>query len=168
MVDQSSEDAAKAERTEEILSSLLPRLTRLSASTSRGRLLERAIEATGLPLDKPAITILVTLNRASGPLRVGEIAAQMQVVGPHVTRHVGTLEKRGLVRRVTDPDDQRARLIELTDSGTAAAEAYTRSVFTWFAEVLADWPEQDRLDLVRLLGRLTDDVTAHLETLDEN
>lgn len=48
------------------------------------------------------MTVLATLHLAGQPLRVGEIATRMPVVGPHVTRHVDGLEKRGLIRRVTD------------------------------------------------------------------
>jgi Mn-dependent DtxR family transcriptional regulator len=53
-------------------------------------------------LERPAMTVLATLHLAGQPLRVGEIATRMPVVGPHVTRHVDGLEKRGLIRRVTD------------------------------------------------------------------
>ena len=103
---------------------MLPRLMQLGAVLNRGHLVERAMEAVGDPLDRPGLTVLITLRMAGQPLRVGEIAARMQVVGPHVTRHLHDLERRGLVRRVTDPDDQRARLIELTAEGAAATGRY--------------------------------------------
>ncbi|MFD0648404.1 MarR family transcriptional regulator [Streptomyces malaysiensis subsp. malaysiensis] len=99
------------------LLAMLPRLTQLSGAVNRGRLTERAMEAAGVAVDRPAMSVLVSLHVAGGPLRVGEIAARMQVVGPHVTRQVNELARRGLVRRVTDPDDQRARLIEPTAEG---------------------------------------------------
>ncbi|MFD5653146.1 MarR family winged helix-turn-helix transcriptional regulator [Streptomyces sp. NPDC127039] len=144
----------------------LPRLTQLSAAFNRGRLTERAAEAAGLALDRPAMGVLVTLRTADQPLRIGEIADRMQVVGPHVTRQVQALEKRGLVRRVADPHDRRASLIEPTGDGLEAANRYVTSLLGWFAEALADWPRQDREDLTRLLTRLADDVTARLARLD--
>src|SRR5690349_16462640 len=82
----------------------------------------------------------------------------MQVAGPHVTRHVQGLERRGLVRRVEDPADQRARLIEATPEGADAAERYLSVLLGWLSEALGQWPDQDRRDLVRLLGRLIDDL----------
>jgi DNA-binding MarR family transcriptional regulator len=141
---------------------LLPRLVQLSTAMNRGRLAQQATEATGLALDRPAMTILLTLSMADSPLRVGEIAERMQVVGPHVTRQVQALEHRGLVRRVTDPNDRRASLIEATETGTEAANRYTSTIVGWFREVIADWPAHDRAELGRLLAKLTDDITARL------
>jgi DNA-binding MarR family transcriptional regulator len=155
------------ERDTSLLADLLPRLTQLSGALSRGRLFEHALAAAGLTLERPAMTVLATLHLAGQPLRVGEIATRMQVVGPHVTRHVNGLEKRGLIRRVTDPLDQRARLIEPTAEGTAATKRYIGVVETWFSDALADWPEQDRRELGRLLTRLADDLSGHLSALGD-
>ncbi|MBB4682850.1 MarR family winged helix-turn-helix transcriptional regulator [Amycolatopsis jiangsuensis] len=149
-----------------LLMELLPRLNQLSRSFNRGRLFERAIEASGIGLDHPSVQILTTLQLAGEPLRIGEIASRLQVVGPHVTRQVQVLEKRGLVERVTDPADQRARLIAPTAPGRAAAEKYFGAVLGWFTDALADWSPEDRSALGRLLGRFADDLSARLSRLD--
>ncbi|WP_405557902.1 MarR family winged helix-turn-helix transcriptional regulator [Streptomyces sp. NBC_01171] len=146
---------------------VVPRLAQLSNAVNRGRLTERAAEAAGLALDRPAVGVLMTLHMADRPLRIGEIADRMQVVGPHVTRQVQGLERRGLVHRVADPHDRRASLIEPTSEGTEAANRYAASLVGWFSEAIADWSDEERADLGRLLGRLVDDVTAHLGRLDE-
>ncbi|EDY46398.1 MarR family winged helix-turn-helix transcriptional regulator [Streptomyces sp. SPB074] len=145
----------------------LPRFTQLSAAFTKGRLPERAAQASGLHLDKPAMGVLINLRTAGRPLRVGEIAERMSVVGPHVTRHVQVLEKRGLVHRVSDPEDRRASLIDLTPAGREGVERYGASLFSWFTDVLADWPEQDRADLTRLLTRFANDVTDRIALLEE-
>ena len=144
------------------LLAVLPRLTRLSSAFSKGRLVDRAAEAAGPSLDRPAVGVLVALLAAGEPLRIGEIADRMQVVGPHVTRQVQALEKRRLVRRIADPHDRRASLIEPTETGDEAARRYVASLLGWFADVLDRWPRQDRDDLLRLLARFADDVTARL------
>jgi DNA-binding MarR family transcriptional regulator len=149
----------------DLLSELLPRLTNLGAVLNRGHLIEHALEAAGVPLERPAMSVLITVHFAGRPLRVGEIAARMEVVGPHVTRLLNDLAKRGLVKRTADPLDQRSRLIELTAEGASATERYMRFLLEWFAGVLADWPEQDRQDLGRLLGRFADDIAVHLAAL---
>ncbi|TDW17312.1 MarR family winged helix-turn-helix transcriptional regulator [Kribbella kalugense] len=141
---------------------LLPRLAQLGTAMNRGRLAQQATEATGLALDRPAMTILLTLAMAGAPLRVGEIADRMQVVGPHVTRQVQALEQRGLVRRVTDPNDRRASLIEPTATGAEAATRYTSTIADWFREAIAGWSPEDRTELNRLLTKLTDDLTTRL------
>lgn len=146
-----------------MLAGLLPRITQLSAVLTRGRVVERAVAATGIDVDRPALSVLITLHTAGGPLRVGEIATRMQVVGPHVTRQVNELERRGLVHRVADPADQRARLVEMTSGGADAVGRYLREVLGWFSGAMAGWSEQDRADLTRLLGRMVDDLTAQVD-----
>jgi DNA-binding MarR family transcriptional regulator len=86
----------------------------------------------------------------------------MQVVGPHVTRLLHDLERAGLVCRVTDPNDQRARLIELTEKGAAAGGRYVEAILGWFAGAVADWSEEDRDTFGRLLTRFVDDLQARV------
>ncbi|MYX19870.1 MarR family transcriptional regulator, partial [Streptomyces sp. SID8380] len=66
-----------------------------------------------------------------------------------------------------DPEDRRASLIELTPRGREGIERYGASLFSWFTDVLADWPAQDRSELTRLLTRLANDVTDRIARLDE-
>lgn len=147
--------------TDDILTGLFPRLAELGATLSRGRSYEHVKTAAGVSLERPAMTILINLKTADGPLRVGEIATRMQVEGPHVTRHLNGLEQRGLVERVVDADDRRARRVALTAEGEETADRYLAAVRDWFGEALSDWPEGDRRDLTRLLGRLIDDLGTH-------
>ncbi|MFI6346526.1 MarR family winged helix-turn-helix transcriptional regulator [Streptomyces sp. NPDC050560] len=146
---------------------VLRRLMQVSNAISRGRLSDRAVEATGLVLDRPAVNVLMTLHLAQGAMRVGDIAERMQVVGPHVTRQVQGLERRGLVRRVADPHDRRASLIEPTAEGADAADRYATSMIGWFTDAVADWPDGEREELGRLLGKLADDVTTRLAGLQD-
>ncbi|GLZ44999.1 MarR family transcriptional regulator [Actinomycetospora sp. NBRC 106375] len=146
----------------DLLGELLPRLTQLSAVLTRSRVVDDAQKAAGASIDRPGIGILTALRLAGRPMRIGEIAERQQVAGPHVTRTVAGLEQRGMVHRVTDPDDLRARLVELTDEGAAAADRYVQTVFGFFADVLGDWSDDDRRMLGALLSRLVDDITARL------
>jgi len=148
------------------LLAVLPRLSQLGTVMNRSRLIERATESAGADLDRPAISVLVTLHMGGGPLRVGEIAKRMQVVGPHVTRQIHELERRGLARRIPDALDQRARLVELTPDGTAAVGRYMGTVLGLLGDVLADWSPEDRRTFGRLLERFATDLTTRLQTLD--
>ncbi|WP_433722428.1 MarR family winged helix-turn-helix transcriptional regulator [Nocardia sp. CA-129566] len=143
-------------------------MAQLSTTLGRGQLFETATATAGITLERPALTILVILESAEGPMRVGEIAARMQVAGPHVTRQLNGLERRRLVRRVPDPDDQRARLITLTPDGEKLVGRYLLVIDGWFDQALANWSEADQRDLVRLIGRLVDDLSAHLGTIADD
>lgn len=148
------------------LMALLPRLAQLGTLMNRSRLVERAMERAGVSVDRPAMSVLLTLRIAEAPLRIGEIAQRMQVVGPHVTRQVHELERRGLARRVPDPSDRRARLIELTPEGLETANGYVQTMLGWFTEALAGWTKSDRRTFGHLLGRFADDLAARLKSLD--
>ena len=148
------------------LRAVLPHLARLGTVLNRSRLVEQALERAGGDLDRPSISILTTLSQAGEPLRIGEIATRMRVAGPHVTRQVHVLERRGLVRRLSDEHDRRARPIELTAEGAAAAERYVSAVLGRLDDALSGWSAQDRSTFYHLLGRFADDLTAHFATDD--
>ena len=54
-----------------------------------------------------------------GPIRMGALAAAERLGAPAMTRTIGILERRGLVRREADPADERAVLIRATRKGAA-------------------------------------------------
>ncbi|MEU4373134.1 MarR family transcriptional regulator [Pseudonocardia alni] len=78
--------------------------------------------------DPPTLSVLITLHTAGRPLRVGEIATRMQVVGPHVTWQVNELERHGLVHRVADPADQWAPARRAGPEDAGAVGRYLREV----------------------------------------
>src|SRR5436305_14529312 len=94
------------------LRSVLPRLVQLGNLMNRSGLGERALKRLGVELDRPGLSIILSLHLTGKAMRVGEIAERMQVAGPHVTRHLHVLERRRLVRGLADPADRRARLVD--------------------------------------------------------
>jgi DNA-binding MarR family transcriptional regulator len=71
-------------------------------------------KAMGLtPTRASALSVLVF----RGPVTMSELAEAEQVRRPTITRLVDGLERRGLVRRVTDPADGRVQLVEATAAG---------------------------------------------------
>ncbi|MGW0805597.1 MarR family winged helix-turn-helix transcriptional regulator [Nonomuraea sp. NPDC002799] len=136
----------------------------LVTTLNRGKTHDRLTEAAGVRLDRPDVQILVHLLDAAEPRRIGLIAEGLQVESPHVTRHVAALEQRALVERVRDPDDGRAWRIALTEEGAEVAAKCRRVTTEWFEGALAGWSEADRAELSRLMGKLSEDVCAHLKT----
>jgi DNA-binding MarR family transcriptional regulator len=61
----------------------------------------------------------LTLLRLSRPSRMGDLARRMQALPSTLTVVVDGLESRGLVQRHRDPEDRRAWLIDLTETGRA-------------------------------------------------
>jgi DNA-binding MarR family transcriptional regulator len=152
--------------TEPDLRAVLPRLMQLGNVLNRSGLAERAMAQAGAGLDRPALTVLIILRMSGKPLRVGEIATRMQVAGPHITRHTHELERRELVRRLSDVDDRRARLVELTPAGAEIADRYLNTVLGWLGDALTGWSPADRKTFYRLLQRFSEDLAAHLTAID--
>lgn len=130
----------------------------LMATIRIGRRLRQRLP--GEELEFSLIALLKTLAHR-GALRLTDLAGVLDLDASTVSRHVRTLEERGLVARTTDPDDGRATRIAVTDEGRARLEAGAARRRALVAELLADWSPEDRETLRRLLTRLSDDVVEH-------
>lgn len=85
---------------------------------------------------------------------MSSISDELGVTRRNITALVDGLEEEGLVRRLPHPTDRRATVIELTDEGGRTMDTlydeHRRAVATLFDEL----SEEDRRELVRLLGVL--------------
>ncbi len=79
----------------------------------------RALRAA-LDLGPGKVEVLIRL--ADGPMTLREIARAAEVDPPAATVGVDQLEARGLVHRTAHPDDNRRKLVHLTDRGREAAQ----------------------------------------------
>jgi DNA-binding MarR family transcriptional regulator len=52
-----------------------------------------------------------------GPLRVSDVAARENIQAPVATRVLASLEDLSLLTRLSDPDDRRASLVQLSNAG---------------------------------------------------
>ncbi|GAB96903.1 DNA-binding MarR family transcriptional regulator [Kineosphaera limosa] len=91
-----------------------------------------------------------------GPLRLGELAAQLHIAPRSVTDVVDALEDLGYVRRAPDPRDRRATAVEATTQGRRESEAVEELRRNQADQFFARLPEPDRAELARLLDDLTD------------
>ena len=98
------------------------------------------------------------LLASEGELTQRDLASDLHVSSPTVTRMVASMERAGLVRRRQDTADARLVRVELTDAGLrqeremrAAAGAYTQCTFARLSEA-------ERRELARLLDKLSDSI----------
>jgi DNA-binding MarR family transcriptional regulator len=83
----------------------------------RGNLL-RVIEDSGLSMTQcKALLELGGLGRETEPRQVSDLAETFGVSVPSMSRAVDVLVKARLATRVEDPDDRRARRVEITAKG---------------------------------------------------
>ncbi|KPI05196.1 transcriptional regulator, MarR family [Actinobacteria bacterium OK074] len=140
-------------------------LTRITYLVGRARQHDRLMAVAGLTMDRAAVSILRHISD-SEPLRPGELANRMAVEASHITRQVQQLEKAGYVSRVSDPDDRRARLIELTPLGRQAVGRVREASVRGMQMALGEWSAEELGQLATLFHRMVDDFLTHA-ALDE-
>lgn len=144
-------DPALGDESTELLDLLhrLLRDIRRSATSSLGP----ASQAPG------QVRMLRVLQHCDGPLRLGHVASALDVAPRSVTSKVDAAEADGLVRRIADPTDRRATLIELTDAGRALLADVSARRHEGVAGRLDRLAPAERTQLLALLRRLADDPT---------
>jgi DNA-binding MarR family transcriptional regulator len=88
-----------------------------------------------------------------GPLRASAISEQFDIDKGAVSRQVTHLTELGLLARVSDPDDGRARLVSVSDEGRTRLADVARHRRKWLDERLGDWTDEELTGLVSALGR---------------
>ena len=110
-------------------------------------------------LDSAGYAVLVAvrdLAAAGGGARGGDISDVLGLHKSTTSRNLTTLEDLGLIERIPDPVDARARQVRLTSAGAEALERSVSGRRERLRARLADWESQDVSDLARLLRQLND------------
>jgi DNA-binding MarR family transcriptional regulator len=147
----SGSDVLTAQEAASAMGAELARLTRLISVWKH-----RAKNEPGA-----ADRVLLARLVLEGPRRATDLAADTLLDLSTVSRQVRSLVDRGLATRQPDQEDRRGALLSATDAGHEAFDQYRRQRDAEFAVVLEKWPPKDRYQLVRLLGRLNDDLMEH-------
>lgn len=115
----------------------------------------RAFSEAGYTGLRPAhMSILQHVDHPPGGTRIGELAERAQMTKQSMGQLVADMERGGLVERVTDPSDGRARIVRLTERGWAMHEAASGIV----KGLEADWS-------TRLGGQKMDELRRLLKEL---
>lgn len=93
----------------------------------------------------------------AGPMRIGDLAAVLEIVPRSATSRADDLEGAGLVTRSTDPNDRRSVIIAATSQGRELASRLRTERRAGAETLFAPLTTRDRADLTRLLSVLTRD-----------
>ena len=132
------------------------RLTRVGAHLARRQ--EAVFGRFGL--GRGEVGALSALRIAGPPHRLSptRLAKGLMLSSAGVTSRIDRLERRGLVRRLADPNDRRGVLIELTDEGLEVVDAAVAAITVSDQQLLArlDPGEVAQLEAIlrKLLGGL--------------
>jgi DNA-binding MarR family transcriptional regulator len=131
-----------------VASELVPRAALLT------RLLLKQVDAE---LSRTELGLLRTLS--DGPRRITELAELEGLAQPTTTILIKQLEREGLVQRERRSDDGRVVLVDLTESGRVALEAYRGRVREAIGEYLAEISDEQVNQLAAATETLAQLVT---------
>lgn len=114
-----------------------------------------AIERELKPLDISAAQFVVFNSIALGKGRtIGEFCRLLGYDSGAMTRLLDRIERKGLIRRVTNPEDRRSYLIELTAESRTIFPQARRRVEAVFHRLLAGFSDAQAKALKRSLERV--------------
>lgn len=110
-------------------------------------------------LDASGYAVLVTvrdLAAAGGGARGGDISEALGLHKSTMSRNLAVLEELGLIERIPDPLDARARQVRLTPEGAQALDRSFQGRRERLRQQLTTWDTPDIAELARLLRLLND------------
>jgi DNA-binding MarR family transcriptional regulator len=119
-------------------------------SRARSRELAQVIHPR---LDPTAFPLVAALGR-SEVMRPSELMRALHLDASTVSRQISAVERLGLVTRVPDPSDARARLVALTPEARERVADVRRQQLARRKASLADWSPEDIAQLTHLVHRL--------------
>ena len=116
---------------------------------------DRALSEHGVRVGQQFV--LEELWREDG-LTPGELARRIGVETPTVVRGVGRMESAGLLERRDDPTDGRLVRVWLTNRGRELAQTLPQVESKVIDSALSGFSEEERRQLIRLLGRVLENL----------
>lgn len=144
----------------EWLSTVSEHLTSIGRLTHSHRLYGEMGERAGVTM-RPYLYGILARIRDRQPVRISDVAEDMEYDRSTISRHVAELTNLGCVARESDPDDGRVVILRLTAQGTRVIERVYEAWTATLAELTADWGPQDRETFLALLARLDTALAAN-------
>lgn len=104
-------------------------------------------------IDRSAYLLLHQLSE-HGQVGVKTLADEFRLDISTVSRQTAALEAKGYAQRLPDPLDRRASTLRITEFGLQQLKQARTQRQARFAELMQDWPLEDRQKFGELLSRL--------------
>jgi DNA-binding MarR family transcriptional regulator len=107
-------------------------------------------------LNRGEVGALSALRIAGPPHRLSptRLGRGLMLSSAGMTSRIDRLERRGLVRRLSDPDDRRGVIVELTDQGLEVVDAAVAAITVSDRQLLERFDPQEMAVLAGLLRKL--------------
>jgi len=113
-----------------------------------------AKELAPLGLTFSQARVLRIIGRAEGPLRIGDLAAKLEIAPRSATGIVDVLEEAGLAARRPDSVDRRSVFVQLTEAGEALLEHMAQARRASAEELFGRLTASQRTQLLEILDAI--------------
>ncbi len=103
----------------------------------------------------------------AGSIRMGDLASKLMIAPRTVTDFVDGLERDGFVRRVPDPSDRRAMLIELTPETKGNFHNISDMQKQFAEELFSPLSSKEQDELIRILEKLREGPLSETASKEE-
>ena len=136
---------------------------------SAGKQMKRTFEdrAKAQELTLPQWRALSSVVQVSG-ISQAALANRIETDPMTTSKIVRLLEQRGLVERLADPADSRAKIVRATAKSDALVEGMKDSARQLYATMLVGVSLDEQAELTRLLGKISDNLTGKSRTKDDD
>ena len=110
-------------------------------------------KTTGLSM--PQFSILMQLHH-KGPCGMSEISERFDISNAAASQLTEKLVQSGYIERAEDPNDRRAKSIQLTPKGKELVEAGMTERYRWMDELVSKLSAEDKPKVVEALKVLTE------------
>lgn len=110
-------------------------------------------KSTGLSM--PQFSILMQLHH-KGACGMSEVSERFEITPAAASQLVDKLVQSGLVQREEDPNDRRARLLNLTDKGRQLIQQGTEERYRWVDELSKKLTPEEKAKIGEALVTLTE------------
>lgn len=117
------------------------------------RVMSELFHVADLP---PAQIFVVVFLFHHGPSRSCDIGKELRVAAPTATGIVDRLEAAGYVSRVSDQEDRRAVVIELTAEGRKIAQKLRAVMIERWTEIMSKIPHEDAEKYLEILQKINE------------
>lgn len=96
------------------------------------------------------------LQKQNDHVKVSDLSDVLNIPRPGVTRTIKEMEKRGLVQKVSSPDDGRVTYLSLTEHGKEISEKYNENYFNELTPYLDGISDADADCMIQTIQKFYD------------
>lgn len=155
---------ASPSRDDAWLGQLTRTLTSVTRTAHSMRLFDAMGERAGLPI-RPYLFGVLTRIHAMEPVRISDVADEMDYDRSTVSRHVAELVNLDCVTRETDKSDGRVVIVRLTDKGTTAVGQIFEAWMASLDAITSDWTEAEKTRFLKSFVRFDAALSGFVDSL---